>query len=160
MRVILQSAAIAVAVLSAPLVAQETLGSGGGYGRGGGMMRMADANGDGVITRDEWLAASDARFARMDANGDGVLQYSERPMRRGRPGGPVGGPPPEGGKHRADMTRAQFREDALRRFDRLDTNHDGKIDQQERAAAATLTRFRAGPNARGDDAPPPPPPSE
>ena len=155
----MRAAALAAALLSAPVLAQDSPGDAGSGHRGGmGMMRMADANGDGVVTRDEWLAASDARFARMDANGDGVLQAGERPMRRGRPGGLEGGPPSESGKPRADMTRAQYREEALQRFDRLDTNHDGRIDQQEMAAARPM-RFRQGPG-RGDDTPSSPAPSE
>ena len=66
----------------------------GGWRGGGGMFRMADANGDGVVTRAEYQAAVDARFAQMDANGDGVLASDERPGpgRRGMRGGD-GAPP-------------------------------------------------------------------
>ena len=163
----IKAAAVAVAVVATPIVAQETLGSSGGPppGRGGGgggmgMMRMADANGDGVVTRDEYLAATDARFARMDRNGDGVLDETERPQRRGPPPGRDGAPSP-GGMGGRKMTREQFHVDALRRFDRLDTNHDGKVDQNEMAAAATLTRARrADDGERGETAPPPPSPGE
>lgn len=140
----IKAAAIAAAVVATPIIAQETLGSSGGSQRGMGMMRMADANGDGVVTRDEWIAASDARFARMDANGDGVLDANERPRR-----GPEGAP---GDK----ITRDQFRAQSLRRFDRVDTNRDGKVDATEMAAAATLMRARRAPGA-GDVAPAPPP---
>ena len=56
----------------------------GGHGmRGGGMMmRMADTNGDGSITRAEFDAALEARFAKMDANGDGVVTQDERKAAR------------------------------------------------------------------------------
>ncbi len=160
----IKAAAVAAAVATTPIVAQETLGSSGGPppGRGGGMgmMRMADANGDGVVTRDEYVAATDARFARMDSNGDGVLDESERPGRRGPPTGADGaGPPPGGPGHGGKITREQFRQQAMRRFDRLDTNHDGKVDQNEMAAAATLMRSRRA-GEGGDMAPPPPPPGE
>lgn len=58
-----------------------------------GMMR-ADANGDGVVTKAEFTADNDARFARMDANHDGKLDASEMPQRRPRGPRPPEGPPP------------------------------------------------------------------
>jgi hypothetical protein len=45
--------------------------------RGGGMMMRADANGDGLITRDEHLAQAAERFDRMDADRDGRLTGEE-----------------------------------------------------------------------------------
>lgn len=44
----------------------------------GGMRRMLDANGDGKITKDEFIAAQGRRFARMDENGDGKVTKEER----------------------------------------------------------------------------------
>ena len=61
-----------------------------------GLMR-ADANGDGVVTRAEFLADAAARFDRMDANRDGRLTREEMPMRddrRGRFGRRGGGDAP------------------------------------------------------------------
>ncbi len=55
--------------------------------RGAGMagrIRHADANGDGAVTRDEFLALSARRFARMDANGDGSVDQAERQAMRGQ----------------------------------------------------------------------------
>ena len=46
---------------------------GGGQGRGGGMSRLFDADGDGKVTREEW----EAFFEKADRNGDGVLQAEE-----------------------------------------------------------------------------------
>ena len=112
-----------------------------------GIFRAADANGDGVVTRDEYLAAVDARFARMDANGDGVLQASERPMRAVNGAAPAASPAGMGAAGPAqmgrDITRAQYRPMALRRFTRLDTNGDGKIDAAEMQAGAMMGRFNA-----------------
>ena len=52
-----------------------------------------DANGDGVLTRDEAMAQADARFDRLDANKDGKLTPDELQPRR-----PIGqaeaAPPP------------------------------------------------------------------
>ena len=45
-----------------------------------------DANGDGVISRAEYDASTEALFDRMDANGDGVLTKGEGKKRKGRKG--------------------------------------------------------------------------
>jgi Ca2+-binding EF-hand superfamily protein len=91
-------------------------GSGGdGFRRGGGMggmtedmlKRMGDKNGDGNITKDEYISNADERFAQMDENKDGKVTKEEveaagRRMREmmggGRPGegGPGGFRRPEG----------------------------------------------------------------
>ena len=44
---------------------------------GDGRMK-ADADGNGVLTQPEAMAAADARFARMDANNDGRIDPSDR----------------------------------------------------------------------------------
>ena len=36
-----------------------------------------DANGDGTISKEEWIAASEARFSKVDANGDGTVSREE-----------------------------------------------------------------------------------
>ena len=57
----------------------ENEGSERGMGRQGeGMARdITDLNGDGVVTRAEFLAATDAWFAMRDRNGDGVLTTAD-----------------------------------------------------------------------------------
>jgi hypothetical protein len=50
----------------------------GPAGQGGGMMRQMDANNDGKITKDEYVAAQGRRFAQMDENKDGKLTKQER----------------------------------------------------------------------------------
>lgn len=62
----------------------------GGRGMQGGMMRMADANRDGAITRQEFLTASLSRFDRGDANRDGQLTSEERRAMHGRMRGGCG----------------------------------------------------------------------
>jgi Ca2+-binding EF-hand superfamily protein len=57
------------------------MGGMGGPGRGGMgamMMHMADTNHDGVITRDEFMAAVSKHFDEMDANHDGTVTPEER----------------------------------------------------------------------------------
>ena len=83
----------------------------------GGMMR-ADANGDGTVTPDERAAARAAMWAkRGGGTGDAPA------MNRGGNGG---------GR---TLTRADATARAGARFDRMDTNHDGKLDATEMAAA-------------------------
>lgn len=107
------------------------------HGRGGLFMR-ADANNDGVVTRQEWDAFRAAEFARLDANRDGELSRDE--MRAGRHWGGRGGGGPDGG----------------RRFDfaRIDANHDGVISQQElqnaQQAIAERRANRPDPDTNGD----------
>ena len=50
---------------------------GGPMARGGGAIMRADANGDGVVTRQEWLAEQGRRFDRMDLNHDGKVDQTE-----------------------------------------------------------------------------------
>lgn len=51
-------------------------------GRGGGMMMMADANKDGVITRAEFDAQSAKHFAKLDTNSDGRIDAAEMTAQR------------------------------------------------------------------------------
>ncbi|WP_322963451.1 hypothetical protein [Sphingomonas fuzhouensis] len=112
----------------------------GGGMRGGLMGLQPDASGN--ITRAAALAAADRRFAAMDANHDGTVtpeemqayraqQRAERAARR-----PEGARPDRPGRPAPQpITADAFRARAAAMFDRLDTNHDGKIDPAERAAA-------------------------
>lgn len=52
-------------------------------GHGRGLLR-ADTNGDGVVTRAEFDADNNARFARMDLNHDGRIDASEMAQVRNR----------------------------------------------------------------------------
>lgn len=45
------------------------------------VVKRLDANGDGVVSQDEFLAAARKRFARMDRNGDGYIDAGEMPAR-------------------------------------------------------------------------------
>lgn len=63
----------------------------------GMMLRHADTNQDGKISRDEVRAEADQRFDRLDANRDGFIDKAEMEKMRGPgrgPGGPGGDMPP------------------------------------------------------------------
>ena len=82
-------AGVAGASILLTLAAASWAGETPGMGRLG----RADTNGDGVVSHAEWMAAAEARFARLDANRDGKLDASELPRRgHGRHGGRRDGP--------------------------------------------------------------------
>ncbi|MDT8757826.1 EF-hand domain-containing protein [Sphingomonas psychrotolerans] len=104
----------------------------------GDMLAKADANGDGIVTKAEFLADVDARFAKHDANKDGKISKDERPGHGEGRGGRM--------MHRIDtdndgaISLDEQRAAAARRFDRLDANSDGKVDQAERDASRERMR--------------------
>jgi Ca2+-binding EF-hand superfamily protein len=121
----------------------------------GGFFMRADANNDGVVTRQEFEASRSAGFARLDANHDGQLSRDE--FRAGRRWGGHAGADRFHGRgdrmarldanHDGAISRAEFLTPVNARFDRLDGDHDGVISPQERQAMpGTHPRFvgRAG----------------
>ncbi len=93
-----------IMLLTALLALASSQALAGGMGHHGGMhgiLKQADANKDGKITKAEFLAAStkraEKRFAHMDANGDGVLDEKD---------------------HQAH-------------FDKMDADHNGSISRDE-----------------------------
>ncbi len=149
---------------------------------------MADTNHDGVISKDEFLAAMHAREAkwkehRRDGPGHGEMGHSE--MRPGEMG--PGGPPPPGAPrdYRPDgmgmgmrprmamaiigpamhgargdgvITRAAFDAALKTRFDAIDTNHDGKLSHEELRTAHRDAMVQHWKGAEHRMPPPPPPP--
>lgn len=90
MRKIPMILAVAAIVLTAqPSWAEGTSGDRPARGGHGQMFQNLDKDGDGVVTKAEFLAGAEARFAKMDKNGDGVLTKDDMPARPegGRRGG-------------------------------------------------------------------------
>lgn len=115
----------------------------------GGGFEGADANNDGNITRDEFLARPIQMFDRLDANHDGVISTAERPQRppRGAEDGPHrersadDGPRRERGDRpnpdtdgNGTFSRAEFTAMGAGMFQRLDANNDGRVTQEEAQA--------------------------
>lgn len=98
-----------------------------------------DPNGDGVTTRDEMVAASEARFVGLDANKDGKLSADER-------GAGMGGRMMARADADGDgnVSLDELRAATGQRFDRIDANHDGKIDQAERDSLRERMMQRRG----------------
>lgn len=108
--------------------------------RGGHGFFQADANHDGVVTRQEFDASRAAQFARLDANNDGELSREEmrNGMHRGWGGHRGAG---RGGMHQlarldanndGNISRDEFLARPIAAFERLDVNHDGVISAAER----------------------------
>ena len=116
-------------------------------------LARADANGDGIVTRAEMLADTDARFAALDTNKDGKLDQAEVQAAGGMRGRMMGRADANGD---GTITLEEQRAQASKRFDMMDTNHDGKLDQAERDAAMEMMRsMRGGPGGHGMSKTPP-----
>jgi Ca2+-binding EF-hand superfamily protein len=121
------------ALLAAPAAFAQS------QGEGMKLLANADANRDGVVTRDEYARARAANFARMDRNKDGAVSKSDfKRLARFKPNA----------ASRLDAliaamdvnkdgkaTRAELETAPMPLFDRADANGDGRIDANEMAAA-------------------------
>jgi hypothetical protein len=96
--------------------------------RKGGFLR-ADANDDGVVTRAELGDEADGRFARIDDDRDGTASATELASRRGR--GERRGAEDSGSRPVAAITKGDYRDRALARFDRRDADKDGRLSGEE-----------------------------
>ena len=127
-----------IAIVAAPASAQ--LGRRGG---GSDHFAQADSNGDGIVTREEFKASRSARFKQMDRNGDGAISRDDfgrllkfRPEAGQRLDNMLA---EADANHDGRLTSAELDQAPMPLFDRADTNGDGQIDAQERAAAKDLS---------------------
>jgi hypothetical protein len=118
----------------------------GGRGTAGGPPRedetwkQYDVNGDGKVTRTEFLAARRLCFVRYDANEDAVLAPAE--IRRRLPGRLAEGLGAVVARmdhdQDGDVSREEFDRNSDRLFQFLDTNGDGVIAGMEPSAFGTV----------------------
>ena len=108
---------------------------GGHRGGPGEHLDHADANNDGAITREEFLARPAQMFARLDADNNGVISQDERPQGRDRAGRHL-----HGSHDRLDsdgngqLSREEFAAMGATMFGRLDANGDGRVTREEAEA--------------------------
>jgi Ca2+-binding EF-hand superfamily protein len=113
----------------------------GHRGHGPGEGPRPDANNDGTVTREEFLARPNAMFDAMDANDDGVLSSAEMAEHRSHRGRSDHrrrrGPDPVRFDSNRDgrITQAEFSTGGQMIFERLDADDDGRITQEEADAA-------------------------
>ena len=169
MKKFLLAAALAGTAMSGAAFAQTAPAAPQAAPRG---MARADGDGDGRVSKAEYIARADERFAKMDKNSDGQLSADEMAPRREMAAPPAGADTaapaaaPAAGAMRSRMierldtnhdgmiSRDEYRAQVAGRFDRLDTNHDGFLDQSEMTAMRDRARSMM---QRGGDTPPPPP---
>lgn len=117
-------------LLGAPAMAQM---------RGEGIFERADADNDGSVTRDEFIAARTERFAKLDRNSDGYLDSNDVPKRLAARRQQNGGADLLAGQFDADgdgkVTKEEFVNGPTLIFDRADTDKNNVLDPQELAAA-------------------------
>ena len=93
--------------------------------RANALVKRLDTAGNGYVTQDEFVAAAQKRFARLDKNGDGKLTPDELGSRD---------------RHGADSSTGaapgKGAQAASKRFAAIDTNHDGVVTLDEYVAAA------------------------
>ncbi len=109
-------------------------------GRLADMFTGADTNHDGRISRAEFIAARNARFAELDRNRDGVISAADFPRLAAFPAARakidalVTG---ADANHDGVVTRDELAGAPTTMFDMTDANHDRFVDQSE------LVAFRA-----------------
>lgn len=64
-------------LMTSPAMAEHEAGGDAPHHKGGKMFERADADGDGVVTKDEFLAEQTKRFDEMDADKDGKVTKDE-----------------------------------------------------------------------------------
>lgn len=116
------------------------------------LFAQADTNHDGVVSRQEFLAARAARFHKLDRNHDGYLTDADIPRFMRNNAGAMQKfhalLQMADTNHDGKVSREEFMAVGNRMFDLIDTNHDNVIDQAEmQQAAERLKAFAAGQSA-------------
>jgi len=114
----------------------------------GKIFDSADANGDGVITREEFHAARERLFGRLDRNGDGFVDKEDM---SGRLAGRA-----KAQERLAELvtqldkdgdgrvSKGEFVDGPTPLFELADTDHDGVLSKQEIAVAKERIAERKG----------------
>lgn len=77
MKKLLLLTAVGLVMQAAPVFAEEGVGGNAVPPHKKEHMKKHDTNGDGVISKDEFLSFAEERFGKMDTNGDGTITKDE-----------------------------------------------------------------------------------
>jgi hypothetical protein len=115
--------------------------------RSNAVLDRADANGDGVIARAEFLAARAEQFTTRDRNGDGFIDsadLSERAAARPRITQAVDGIVKQFDANQdGKVDKVEFVDGGAAIFDRADADRNGSLDAKEIEVAKAELRERA-----------------
>ena len=138
----LAATAALLSLLSLPAMAQMMRGG------GEGMFERADANNDGSVTREEFIAARGEQFAKFDRNSDGYIDSNDVPKRlaaRRQQNG--GGGEMLAGQFDANsdgkVGKEEFVNGPTTIFDRADSDDNDVLDAKELAAAKEAAKAAA-----------------
>jgi hypothetical protein len=106
--------------------------------RGGeGMFERADANNDGSVTKEEFIAARGDQFAKLDRNSDSYLDSTDMPKRMAERRKQNGGGETHGGQFDTNgdgkVSKDEFINGPTLMFDRADTDKNNVLDAKELA---------------------------
>jgi Ca2+-binding EF-hand superfamily protein len=114
---------------------------------GEGMFERADANNDGSVTKDEFIAARGQQFTRFDRNSDGYLDSNDVPKRLAARRKQNGGGEMHGGQFDTDadgkVSKDEFINGPTLIFDRADADKNNVLDAKELAAAKEAAKAAA-----------------
>lgn len=106
---------------------------------GEGIFERADANNDGSVTRDEFIAARGGQFTKLDRNSDGYIDSNDVPKRLAARRQQQGGGDFMVGQFDSDgdgkVSKEEFVNGPTLAFDRADANKDNVLDAKELATA-------------------------
>jgi Ca2+-binding EF-hand superfamily protein len=114
----------------------------------GGFQR-ADANADGVVTREEFRSQRLAQFEFIDTNKDAALSQAELDVARQHPMGARRPPQQREREPRGDIRRDQFVKAPQPMIERYDRNRDGQVSAAEIEADRAARFDRADANKDG-----------
>ena len=135
----LAAAILAGAALAAPAVARDRPDP-------MEMLAKSDANGDGAISRAEFIDGRRARFAKMDRDGDGYFSAEDLPRIVRKRAGDKLEKAAEGLDANRDgrLSRAEFVDGPARLFDLGDADRNGVIDRSEKERLGAAIAARRG----------------
>lgn len=121
--------------------------------RPGGIERMLqrmDQDGDGMVTKEEYMAGSEEAFARMDTNQDGVLDKTDAPQRgqQGRGADPAAIQKKMDTDGDGKIAAAEWK-GPERAFQHIDADQDGFVTVEELTTAMANRPQRGGPQGSG-----------
>jgi Ca2+-binding EF-hand superfamily protein len=121
----------------------------------GAMFDHADTDGDGAVSRDEFVSTRTEQFGKRDRNGDGFVDtkdLGERASARPRVSQAMSGIVKQFDvDHDGKLSKDEFVAGGLKIFERADADHNGSLDEKEREGAKAAVKARADERAKAGE---------